>query len=429
MDKLLAQGYSMDEVINLMKTHGNNIEGLAEAAAAQREKKQKADLDDPNMTAEEKMKLLKETLSDEAKAAMDKLLAQGYSMDEVLNLMKTHGDNIEGLAEAAAAQREENLKAALDDPNMSTEDKMKLLKENLSDEAKAAMDKLLAEGYTMEEVMNLMKTHGNDIEGLAAAAAALNNEENDLKRRLKELAGGRDLTDDQMVELMKSQLGAGSRAELEAMLASGVSLEDAMKFMMRNGKTEEEEQAILAEKIRKGMEGKNMTDQEKIDFLRHNLSAEARAAMDDLLAQGYSMEEVIELFKKHGNNLNAIDQELSCPSVIFEDEPADAHLHVNRDVFTVIDRETVKAEVPYLSPSVKNLTFKQFIDRVQRLVKGRGLTHRSVQGRRSRMRYGHPGRSWTSWSSGLGASTFRSSGTFGRGAPRLPRCLRLTLSI
>merc|ERR1719491_303278 len=90
----------------------------------------------------------------------------------------------------------------------------------------------------------------------------------------------------------------------------GVSLQDAMSFMMRNGKTEEQEQAVLAEKIRSGMEGKNMTDREKIDFLREHLSDEAKAAMDDLLAQGYSMEEVIELFTKFGNNLNAIDQEL-----------------------------------------------------------------------------------------------------------------------
>jgi len=147
---------------------------------------------------------------------------------------------------------------------------------------------------------------------------------------------------------------------------------------MRHGKTEEEEAAILAEKIRAGMEGKNMTDREKIEFLRQNLSDEAKAAMEELLAQGYTMDEVIELFKKHGNNLNAIDAELTSPSVSFEDEPEDAHLHANRDVFSVIDRETVKDQVPFMSPSIKNLTFKQFIDKVQKLVKGRGLTHREI---------------------------------------------------
>merc|ERR1719239_939283 len=31
-----------------------------------------------------------------------------------------------------------------------------------------------------------------------------------------------------------------------------------------------------------------------------------------------------------------------------------------------------------MSPSIKNLTFKQFIDKVQKLVKGRGLTHREI---------------------------------------------------
>ena len=128
-----------------------------------------------------------------------------------------------------------------------------------------------------------------------------------------------------------------------------------------------------------GMDSKNLTDKEKIEFLKQNLSDEAKAAMDELLAQGYTMEEVIELFKKHGNNLNAIDSELSSPSVTFDEEPPDAHLYANRDVFSVIDRDIVKSEIPYLSPSIKNLTFKQFLDKVQKLVKGRGLTHRYVK--------------------------------------------------
>merc|ERR1719222_42877 len=239
MDKLLAEGYSMDEVLNLMKNHGDNLDGLAAAAKAQRKEKIKAALENPNLSTEEKMNLLRENLSDEAKAAMDKLLADGYTMEEVMNLMKNHGNNIDGLAAAAAAQREESVKAALEDPNMSNEDKMKLLQETLSDEAKAAMEKLLADGYTMDEVMKLMAAHGNDVEGLAAAAAKLSNEETEFKKKMKELAGGKDLSEEQMLELMKSQLGAGSRAELEALLAKGVSLQDAMNYMMRNGKTEE----------------------------------------------------------------------------------------------------------------------------------------------------------------------------------------------
>ena len=89
-------------------------------------------------------------------------------------------------------------------------------------------------------------------------------------------------------------------------------------------------------------------------------------------------EEFIELFKKHGNNLSAIDQELSNPNVTFDDEPPDAHLYANRDVFTVIDRDTVKKEVQFMSPSTKNLTFKQFIDQIQKLTTGAGLTHREI---------------------------------------------------
>merc|ERR1712013_559750 len=64
--------------------------------------------------------------------------------------------------------------------------------------------------------------------------------------------------------------------------------------------------------------------------------------------------------------------------LFFDDEPPDAHLYANRDVFTVINKDTIKSEVPYMSPSKKNLTFKQFIDKIQELVKGKGLTHREI---------------------------------------------------
>ena len=107
---------------------------------------------------------------------------------------------------------------------------------------------------------------------------------------------------------------------------------------LKHGKTADEEHKILANKISDAMNGKNMTKDEKLNFLKNNLSSEARAAMEDLLAQGYTADEIIELFRKHGNNLDAIDAELTNPSVNFEEEPPDAHLHANRDVFSVIDR-------------------------------------------------------------------------------------------
>merc|ERR1711962_811001 len=158
LEEMLKSGMSLADAMKHFMEHGKT----EEQEQAERMKKS---LDNPNLTKEEKMKVLKENLSDEAKAAMDKLLAEGYSMDEEMNLMKNHGDNLEGLAEAAEAKRKEKIKAALENPNLTKEEKMNLLRESLSDEARAAMDKLLAEGYTEEEVMNLMKKHGNNIDG------------------------------------------------------------------------------------------------------------------------------------------------------------------------------------------------------------------------------------------------------------------------
>merc|ERR1712158_182031 len=90
-------------------------------------------------------------------------------------------------------------------------------------------------------------------------------EESDFAKKMKELVGGKNLSEEQMLALMKSQLGEGSKAELEEMLKSGMSLADAMKHFMEHGKTEEEEQA---ERMKKALDNPNMTSEEKMQLLK-----------------------------------------------------------------------------------------------------------------------------------------------------------------
>ena len=129
------------------------------------------------------------------------------------------------------------------------------------------------------------------------------------------------------------------------------------------------------------LENGNMTAEESLDFLKGNLSDEARSAMDELLKQGYTMEEVINLFKKHGNNLGAIDNELVKTTVEFGAESADAHLYADRDAFSVISKEEIEAKIPFMTPAKQPCSFKQFIEKVKALVADRGLTHREILGR------------------------------------------------
>ena len=367
VDEMLKKGMSMNDIINhFMKGGMDEVQEDNEFTRKMKELIGGKDLND-----EELLELMKSQLGDGSKAELEAMLAEGYSLQEVMDHFMKHGKTQEEEKEELKSK----LESMLSDPSASSKDVFDAMMGKLSQEEQRKIDELLRSGLTMDEIVKRFVEGG--MEGVDQMSGELGSE-SELAKQLRELAGGKNLSQEEMLELMKSKLGEGSRAELENMLAAGYTMEEAMKFMMKHGKTEEEEQKILADKIRAAMDGQNLTEEEKMKFLKDNLSDEAKRTMDELLAQGYTKDEIIELFKKHGNNLDAIDKELSNPSIIFDDEPPDAHLYANRDVFTVISKETVKTEVPYMSPCIKNMTFKQFLDCVQRLVKGKGLTHREV---------------------------------------------------
>ena len=123
-----------------------------------------------------------------------------------------------------------------------------------------------------------------------------------------------------------------------------------------------------------------MSTEDKFNFLQKNLSDDAKATMEQLLKQGYTMEEIIELFKKHGNDIAGLDSELANQTIEFDAEGPDAHLYANRDVFTVISKDDITAKIPFMAPKTQPCSFKQFIETVKAVVAGKGLTHREILG-------------------------------------------------
>ena len=367
IDEMLKKGMSMDQIIKHFMKGGMDEKQEDNEFT----RKMKELVGGKDLSEEELLELMKSQLGEGSKAELEAMLAGGMSLQDAMDHFMKHGKTQEQEQE----ELKQKLGKMLTDGNTNPEEAFSALRDKLSSEDQAKIDELLKSGMTMEDIIKKFVDGG--IEGIDQLNKELTTE-SEFAKQMKELSGGKDLTQEEMLELMKTKLGEDSKAKLEEMLAKGYTMEEAMNYMMKHGKTEEEEQKILADKIKAAMDGKNMTEEEKLNFLKANLSDDAKKAMDELLAQGYTKEEIIELFKKHGNNLNAIDNELSNPNVEFDEEPPDAHLYANRNWFSVINREKVKTEVPYMSPAIRNLTFKQFIDSVQRLTKGAGLTHREI---------------------------------------------------
>ena len=122
-----------------------------------------------------------------------------------------------------------------------------------------------------------------------------------------------------------------------------------------------------------------MSTEDKLALVKSHLSEEAKALMEELLRQGYSKEEVMDLFLRCANNLDMITSDaLFQRKVRFSDEPPDAYLYEGRDVWTMITKEEVKRRIPFMSSSSKSVTFAAFFGLVMEVTKEIGLTHREI---------------------------------------------------
>ena len=51
------------------------------------------------------------------------------------------------------------------------------------------------------------------------------------------------------------------------------------------------------------------------------------------------------------------------------------------DFLAVVSREDVMARIPFMMPGNNAHTFKEFIEKVKKVVEGKGLTHREILGK------------------------------------------------
>merc|ERR1712013_756702 len=186
------------------------------------------------------------------------------------------------------------------------------------------------------------------------------DDRNDFVNEMKKITSGdSDLSKEQILDIMKSKLGVMSQRKMEDMIREGYSADEIIKHLMTHGKP--------------------LTDKEKVDKLKQNLGKEAASMLEELLKNGFTAEHVLDLFLKHGNDVNSlVGDSFFIREIIVPPEPDDALSHKNRDVFSVIDKDEAKARIAYMSPSGKTHIFGLFFEMVLDVVDGKGLTHREI---------------------------------------------------
>merc|ERR1719167_450020 len=106
-----------------------------------------------------------------------------------------------------------------------------MMRDLVSKKDQKQMDKMLAQGFTHEEIIehfmeDATKKSGNN--GLSRKLLSMMNE---------------DMSEEQAIAMTKNELGLGEKSQkmIDEMLRQGYSAQDIMKKMMTEGQTQEEE--------------------------------------------------------------------------------------------------------------------------------------------------------------------------------------------
>merc|ERR1712179_864761 len=282
MEQMLKQGCSMEEVIAHFSNRGMPNTNNEESELAMKVKKLSCG---KALSTDQMLSLIEDQLSEDGKANMAKMLQRGYSKEDVINHFMNNGKTEKEEHKETARK----LSLLIDVDSMSNEEMVSLMKEQLSEEGKKKMEEMIKQGKSIKDIVK------HFIERADIVPA-----ESEIAIKIKKISGGRKLSSEEMVSLLKQQLGESSKKEMEKMLAQGMSVEDVISHFMEHGKTEDEEQRAVAEKLKSIMTD-SMSEEEIKQILSSELSGKDKKKMDEMLKQGFSMEEVLDHFQNRGS--------------------------------------------------------------------------------------------------------------------------------
>merc|ERR1711892_1083644 len=229
------------------------------------------------------------------KKEMEKMLAQGVSMEDVINHFMSHGKTEEE-EQRAVAEKLKNIMTS----SMTEEEIKQILSSELSGKDKQKMEEMLKQGYSMEEVVDHFQNRGTE-----------NEAKTELAKKIKKLSGGKKLSNEDLLELIKDQLSDEGKKQMEEMLKDGKSMKDVIDHFMSNGKTQEEEHREIGEKLSNLVRNRKLSKEELVDLMSKELGTADKAQMEKMLKNGCSIEEVFDLFMNRGTTPDIPQTELA----------------------------------------------------------------------------------------------------------------------
>ena len=119
-----------------------------------------------------------------------------------------------------------------------------------------------------------------------------------LQEKMKQLIGRENVSDQEMLRHLRSQLGPKSKEQLEAMLQKGDSVSEIVKYFLENGKTPDQENEDLRQKMKKILSEGNLSPELVLSALETNLTEAEKQKLNELIQRGLTTDEILKELMK-----------------------------------------------------------------------------------------------------------------------------------
>merc|ERR1711915_1150628 len=278
MNEMLKNGCSVEEVFDLFINRGTTPEVPLTELAKRVKKFSKGKI----LGKKDILTLIKYQLSEESKSKLENMLQKGYKIDDVIEHFLTKGQTCDEEHRELGAK----LEKLIDVKSMTDSKIIEIMNSVLGQFDKTQVEDMLKRGCSTPEVVDLFCNRGKKTSQKTEFAA-----------RMERLLEGKCLDPQDIIELMKENLDDESKESIGVLLDKGYTLQDVIEHLLKNGKTPEQKQKEVAEKMLQLLDS-DMSEEQVLNMMRKQLGAAGCKKIKQLMGdKTLDADQMIELIK------------------------------------------------------------------------------------------------------------------------------------
>ena len=150
-------------------------------------------------------------------------------------------------------------------------DVLTLIKMQLTEESKVKLEKMLERGYKESDVIEFFLTKGKTSE----------EEHREVAAQLDKLINVQTMSDDKIIDIMKSVLGPFDKTQVEDMLRRGCQTPEIVHLFLNRGKNPAKKTEFAA-RMERLLNGQLLPPQEVLAIMRENLDDDSKSLFEEL---------------------------------------------------------------------------------------------------------------------------------------------------